>query len=143
MKRSELKAMIKECVKEALFEEGVLSEIIAEVAFGLTKAQSVMLEQRSPQQRTQEPSPEVQQRMNEEADETRRKKLLESKRKMLDAIGGGKMANVFEGTEPLTTGGTPGKTSQAGALAGRDPNDAGVDISGLFSLAGQKWNQLK
>ena len=43
MKRSELKEMIKECVKEALFEEGVLSEIIAEVAFGLTKAQSVML----------------------------------------------------------------------------------------------------
>jgi hypothetical protein len=26
MKRSELKAMIKECVKEALFEEGVLKK---------------------------------------------------------------------------------------------------------------------
>ena len=138
MKRSELKAMIKECVKEALFEEGVLSEIIAEVAFGLTKAQNVMLEQKAPQQ----PSPQIQQKLNEEREEERRRKILESKRKMLDAMGG-KMANVFEGTEPLKSGGTPGKTSPHGPMAGRDPNDAGVDISGLFSLAGQKWNALK
>ena len=139
MKRSELKAMIKECVKEALFEEGVLSEIIAEVAFGLTKAQNIMLEQKAPQQ----PSPQIQQKFNEEREEERRKKILDSKRKMLDAIGGGKMANVFEGTEPLKSGGTPGKTSPHGPMAGRDPSDAGVDISGLFSLAGQKWNELK
>jgi hypothetical protein len=139
MKRSELKAMIKECVKEALFEEGVLSEIIAEVAFGLTKAQNIMLEQQAPQQ----PSPQIQQKLNEEREEERRKKLLETKRKMLDAIGGGKMANVFEGTKPLSSGGASGKTSPHGPMAGRDPNDAGVDISGLFSLAGQKWNALK
>jgi hypothetical protein len=139
MKRSELKAMIKECVKEALFEEGVLSEIIAEVAFGLTKAQNVMLEQKAPQQ----PSPQIQQKLNEEREEERRRKILESKRKMLDAMGGGKMANVFEGTEPLKSGGNPGKISPHGPMAGRDPSDAGVDISGLFSLAGQKWNALK
>ena len=140
MKRSELKAMIKECVREALFEEGVLSEIIAEVAFGLTKAQNIMLEQKVPQQ----PSPQVQQKLNEEREEERRKKLLETKRKMLDAIGGDRMANVFEGTQPLRSGGEPGKSaSPHGPMAGRDPNDSGVDISGLFSLAGQKWNQLK
>lgn len=140
MKRSELKAMIKECVREALFEEGVLSEIIAEVAFGLTKAQNIMLEQKVPQQ----PSPEIQQKLNEEREEERRKKLLETKRKMLDAIGGDRMANVFEGTQPLRSGGEPGKSaSPHGPMAGRDPNDSGVDISGLFSLAGQKWNQLK
>ena len=139
MKRSELKAMIKECVKEALFEEGVLSEIIAEVAFGLTKAQSVMLEQQTPQQ----PNPQIQQKLNEKREEEQRKKLLETKRKMLDAIGGERMANVFEGTQPLTSGGSSGNSSPQGPLAGRDPNDSGVDISGLFSLAGQKWNQLK
>jgi len=139
MKRSELKAMIKECVKEALFEEGVLSEIIAEVAFGLTKAQNVMLEQKAPQQS----KPQVQQSLNEEREEERRKKLLETKRKMLDAMGGD-MANVFEGTQPLTSGGNPSSApSPQGPLAGRDPTDSGVDISGLFSLAGQKWNQLK
>ena len=139
MKRSELKAMIKECVKEALFEEGVLSEIIAEVAFGLTKAQNIMLEQKTPQQ----PNPQVQQKLHEDREEERRKKIIESKRRMLDAMGGGKMANVFEGTEPLKCGGSPGKTSPHGPMAGRDPSDAGVDISGLFSLAGQKWNALK
>ena len=139
MKRSELKAMIKECVKEALFEEGVLSEIIAEVAFGLTKAQNIMLEQQEPQK----PNPQIQQKLNEEKEEERRKKLLETKRKMLDAIGGDKMANVFEGTQPLSSGGSTGSPAAQGPLAGRDPNDSGVDISGLFSLAGQKWNALK
>jgi hypothetical protein len=53
------------------------------------------------------------------------------------------MANVFEGTQPLKEAGTPGKASPHGPMAGRDPSDAGVDISGLFSLAGQKWNALK
>ncbi len=139
MKRSELKAMIKECVKEALFEEGVLSEIIAEVAFGLTKAQNIMLEQQTPQQS----SPQIQQKLNKEREEGHRRKLLETKKKMLDAIGGDKMANVFEGTQPLSSGGSMDRPTAQGPLAGRDPNDSGVDISGLFSLAGQKWNALK
>ena len=30
MKRSELKSIVKECVKEILFEEGVLSSLVAE-----------------------------------------------------------------------------------------------------------------
>ena len=62
---------------------------------------------------------------------------------MLDAMGNQKMAKVFEGTEPLREGGTPGRTSPHGPMSGKDPNDAGVDISGLFGLAGQKWNALK
>jgi hypothetical protein len=140
MKRSELKALIKECVRETLFEEGVLSEIVAEVAFGITKAQGLVVETK--QQNT--PDLKVQQQIKEEQEEERRKRLLETKRKMLDAIGGEKMSNVFEGTEPLKAGGAPGSPSSPhGPLAGRDPNDSGVDISSLFSLAGQKWNQLK
>ena len=53
------------------------------------------------------------------------------------------MANVFEGTEPLKESGSPSASPAHGPMANRDPNDAGVDISGLFSLAGQKWNALK
>ena len=139
MKRSELKSLIKECVKEVLFEEGVLSNLVAEVAFGITKAQGLMVE-------TKQPTPQAkkfQQENRQEIEEERRKRLLETKRKMLDAMGNSKMANVFEGTEPLKQGGQPGKTSPHGPMAGRDPNDAGIDISGLFSLAGQKWNALK
>jgi len=138
MKKSELKSIIKECVKEVLFDEGVLSNLVAEVAMGITKAQSLMVETKqtpAPQMRTQEDI--------EEENEARRRKLLETKRKMLDVMGNQKMANVFEGTEPLREAGNPGRTSSHGPMAGRDPSDAGIDISGLFSVAGQKWNALK
>ena len=139
MKRSELKALIKECVKEVLFQEGVLSNLVAEISFGITKAQSLVVEAKQPTAQAEK----FQQENRQEIDEERRKRLLETKRKMLDAMGDSKMANVFEGTEPLKQGGQPGKTSSHGPMAGRDPSDAGVDISGLFSLAGQKWSQLK
>ena len=140
MKKSELKGIIKECVKEVLFEEGVLSNLVAEVAFGITKAQGNLVE-------TSQPSSQMNsaaiQEAREQEEEARRKKLLETKRKMLDAMGNSKMANVFEGTEPLKQAGSPDTSAAHGPMANRDPSDAGVDISGLFSLAGQKWNALK
>jgi hypothetical protein len=138
MKRSELKNIIKECVKEVLFEEGVLSNLVAEVAFGITKAQNTLTEQKQPRQNTRALEKERQ-----EQEDARRKKLLETKRKMLDAIGNDKMSNVFEGTQPLQQSSATGNTSVQGPMAGIDPKDAGVDISGLFSLAGKKWNALK
>tara|TARA_Y100001937_G_scaffold57625_1_gene78984 strand:- start:2521 stop:2946 length:426 start_codon:yes stop_codon:yes gene_type:complete len=141
MKKSELKNMIKECVKEVLFEEGVLSNLVAEVAFGITKAQGTIVETNTPRNETSKPK--IDKAMVAEQQEEKRKRLLETKRKMLDAIGNSKMSNVFEGTEPLREGGTPNATPAQGPMSGRDPNDAGVDISGLFSLAGQKWNALK
>ena len=138
MKRSELKKIVKECVKEILFDEGVLSSLVAEVAVGITRAQNTLVEKQQPNQESI-----ALKEAKEQEKESRRKKLLETKRKMLDAMGNSKMANVFEGTEPLREGGNPGKTSAQSPLSGRDPTDAGVDISGLFSLAGQKWNALK
>tara|TARA_B100000683_G_C12436432_1_gene534073 strand:- start:278 stop:697 length:420 start_codon:yes stop_codon:yes gene_type:complete len=139
MKRSELKNIIKECVKEVLFEEGVLSNLVAEVAFGITKAQQTLVENQVP---TQDNSDMIRE-AREQEQENKRKKLLETKRKMLDAIGSSKLSNVFEGTEPLRQGGEPGKTIPHSPMSGRDPSDAGVDISGLFGLAGQRWQQLK
>ena len=135
MKRSELKIIIKECVKEILFEEGVLSNLVAEVAFGITKAQNQLLESAS--------TPNPQPKASEERQEEKRKRLMETKRKMLDAVGGAKMKGVFEGTTPLPSGGNPGSPPGSNPLSGKDPNDAGVDISGLFGLAGKKWQQLK
>ena len=138
MKKSELKSIIKECVKEILFDEGVLSNLVAEVAMGITKAQTLMVETK------QAPAPQLRTQNDvEEENETRRKKLLETKRKMLDAMGNTKMSNVFEGTEPLKSAGSAKAPAAQGPMAGRDPNDAGIDISGLFSVAGQKWNALK
>ncbi len=141
MKKSELKIIIKECVKEILFEEGVLSNLVAEVALGITRAQGTIVETKSPQQDSVKAKKDK--AMVADIKEAERKRLLETKRKMLDAIGNSKMANVFEGTEPLRQGGAPNEAPAQSPMAGRDPNDAGVDISGLFSIAGQKWNALK
>ena len=69
--------------------------------------------------------------------------FIKTKRKMLDAMGSSKLANVFEGTEPLKQGGRLGAPQPHGPMSGRDPSDAGVDISGILGIAGQKWQQLK
>jgi len=140
MKKSELKSIIKECVKEVLFEEGVLSNLVAEVAFGIAKAQGTLVEEN--QQHSKASAAAISEAREREAEE-KRQKLLETKRKMLDAMSNSKMENVFKGTEPLREGGTPSSPTSHGPLSNRDPKDAGVDISGLFGLAGQKWNALK
>jgi hypothetical protein len=89
MKKSELKNIIKECVKEVIFEEGVLSGIITEVAQGL-QGSSLVQESRQPQQNPK-PSPEAR----------------EAKKRVLSAIGNNgyddiknKFSNpqLFEGT---------------------------------------------
>ncbi len=139
MKKSELKSIIKECVKEVLFEEGVLSNLVAEVAFGITKAQTSLLESN---QASQAPKVNLNEKRGQ-AQEARRKKRLETKRKMLGAMGGEKVKGVLEGTEPLRQAGAPGKAAPHGPMSGRDPSDAGVDISGLLGIAGQKWQNLK
>lgn len=137
MKKSELKTIIKECVKEILFEEGVLSNLVAEVAAGITKAQVNLVETKK-----QEDAKSLKQQHLEQ-EEQRKLKLLETKKRMIAAIGNDKMSNVFEGTQPLADAGKQGNSGAQSPLAGRDPSDAGVDISGLFSLAGAKWNALK
>jgi hypothetical protein len=141
MKRSELKSIVKECIKEILFEEGVLSSLVAEVAYGITKAQGLVTEQQT--QAKQPVNKAKRTKELAEVKEVKRKKLLETKRKMLDAMGSSKMKNVFEGTEPLRQGGSTAAHAAPSPLSGHDPKDAGVDISGLFGLAGQKWNALK
>ena len=137
MKKSELKNIIKDCVKEVLFEDGVLSDLIAEVAYGITKAQGQLLEEnRATDQRAKKLEEST--RLQKEQDRSQR--LLETKKKMLNAIGSERMKNAFEGTEPLRS--SPQQSNHS-PLSGKDPRDAGVDISGLFGLAGQKWQQLK
>ena len=129
MRKSELKSIIKECIKEIIFEEGILANLVAEVAYGITDAQNKTLlkEQKTAKAKKVDNS------------ERERRKLLETKRKMLDAIGSEKMKGVFENTNPLPNT----KSSQGSPMAGRSPDDAGVDISKLFNLAGDKWQHLK
>jgi hypothetical protein len=138
MKKTELKKilkpLIKDCIKEVIFEDGVLSGIISEVVQGLSKEVIVEQRARPAQQSTPvDTAPVV------------RQQLTETKKKMLAAIGtdayGG--VDLFEGTRPMSTTGQESVGSHASPLAGRDPTDAGIDISGIMAIGNaSKWGAL-
>ena len=138
MDKAELKAvlkpLIKECIKEVIFEDGVLSGIITEVAQGLTAGtplvESAPVTKARPQpQRTNKRSPQA---------DRARKDLIESINK--DAYGG---VNIFEGVEPMTSGGKPSGEPQPGSPLGDvAPNDPGVNIDGILNIAGDQWGKF-
>ena len=111
-----LKPLIKECIKEVIFEEdGALSHIIKEVAIGVSGKQQIKETNYNKQ-----PSPTKS-----------AKQLKQRKKQLLDAIGkdayGG--VDLFEGTTPVPA---PNSAGSQGPLAGVDNGDPGVDISNLF-----------
>ena len=131
-----LKPLIKECIKEVIFEEGVLSTVITEVMKGTQTANrsrpALQVEQK------QEISFEDQKELLEE----RRKTELEQKRKLLDATGFGGV-DIFEGTVPLNEGGNPSKAQSPQSLfPGMPAGDPGVDISKIMNLGGRDWKKL-
>ena len=137
MKKAELKKllkpMIKECIKEVIFGEGILSNIVSEVAQGLGRP--TLIEAKKPP---------FEDNIDREAlNESRRVKAQEQRRKLLDAINADAYGGIdlFEGTQPLSSAGSATHNSQAqGPLSGVDPTDAGVDISGIMGLAGNRWS---
>ena len=98
MKRSELKKMIKpivkECVHETILNEGLLFNIISEVASGLGNQFIVENKETIVPQETNENSVRVEQLR--ESRLTPRKKLLDEIAK--DAFNG---VDLFEGTSPI------------------------------------------
>ena len=135
MKKSEfkeiLKPLIKECIKEVIFEDGVLSGLITEVAQGLGNVQPIAA---TPPRI----SPSQQVSKNENVLEAK-KQLSEVQSQLQKASG---LQGIFEGMTPMRQK-SNGRVSQHGALRDKDPNDAGVDISGLVKIAGSAWEQLK
>ena len=138
MKKAELKKvlkpLIKDCIKEVIFEDGVLSGIISEVVQGLSK--EVIVEQRAHS---------AQQNTSVNTEPAVKQQLTETRKKMLAAIGtdayGG--IDLFEGTAPMSTSGNEVSTSVADPMAGRDPGDAGIDISALMSVGNAgNWGAL-
>ncbi len=126
-----LKPLVMECIKEAIFEEGVLSTLVAEIVSGMGQpiVEQKKQESVSPKRDTEKVS----------------RRLQESKSKILSAIGkdayGG--VDIFEGTAPLSSAGSPNATPSHSPLANIDPNDKGVDIDGLLGAFGGKWDALK
>jgi|TARA_R100000388_G_C7196368_1_gene136130 hypothetical protein len=121
-----LKPLIKQCIKEVIFEDGTLSNIVSEVARGLGST-PVITETRTSKNK----------KMNLES-ESDAKARLERKKRMLDAIGKDAFNGVdlFEGTTPAP----PQREQGQGALSGVDPRDPGVDISN-FASSGM-WKKL-
>ena len=121
-----LKPLIKQCIKEVIFEEkGALSHIINEVANGLSATKTVVTEQKQVVRNYDKAK-------NLQATKPNNNKLKEHRKKLLDAIGKDAYngVDIFEGTTPMAAPVSEGQAK--GALSGVAPNDPGVDISNLF-----------
>ena len=144
MKKSELKSIlkpiVKECIQETLYESGLLSSIIAEVMQGVTASQTVISESKP----AGAPKAASRQQIDNRAAE-KKAHLSRTKKNLLDSIGREAYNGVdlFEGTTPLKSGGTPQASPSAGGpMSGIDPSDPGVDISGLTGVLGGVWKKL-
>jgi hypothetical protein len=138
MKKNDLKQLIKplvkECIHEVLLEEGLLSNIVAEVTKGL-QGNLVVENKKKPDKRLF--NEDLQ--MKRKSDESR-VKLQEHRKKLMDSIGGNAYngVNLFEGTEPATRS----EPKQGQADLG-DPRDAGVDIRSILGKSSKIWNAIK
>ena len=137
MKKADLKKVIKplvkECIQEVLLEEGLLSNIVNEVAVGLQG--NVVINE------TKEKAPEKLFNENVRKQKQQTDKLRAQKKKMLDAIG----REAFNGVD-LFEGTTPAPAQQeisAGAVDLGNPTDSGVDISSLVGGASKIWDAMK
>lgn len=132
MLKQALKPVVKELIYECLITEGILSSVVTEVMKG-AKATPIVEAKQTIQQ------PQRQKVETDDEAAARRKKLQET-------LGSKLGVNVFEGLSPLPSSGkqgdsTPTQTTAGNPLAGLDPSDSGVDISGLLKLTGG-WRQI-
>ena len=143
MKKSDLKQLIKpvvkECIHEVLLEEGLLSNVVAEVAKGMQGNLVVETRREQPEQMFNENL-----QMKRKTDDSRQK-LKEHRKKLLDAVGADAYngVNLFEGTDPMTTAGNPASGPEMPSVLGDDPGNAGVDISSIMGNASKVWQAMK
>lgn len=119
-----IRPLIKECIKEVILEEGILSNVVSEVARGLNG--NLVTESKSSGPSDQEMRLKAEALENERQE--RIKRLNESTKMKVD---------IFEGTREIA------EAPEGAPLSGVAPGDAGVDISGIVNMAGNKWKHLK
>ena len=135
MKRAELKKilkpLIKECIKEVIFEGGTLSTIISEVMKGTSTSRVIK----------ESPAPKVLE-TNQQALERKQNRITEQRKRMLNAVGSDAYngVNLFEGTTPMPSQGSRSSPHGAKPLDGISPQDPGIDIS-KFGMTGI-WKKL-
>jgi hypothetical protein len=141
MNKSDLKKLIKpvvkECIHEVLLEEGLLSNVVSEIAKGMQG--SMIVEARS-DKIVQDSLPA---RPSQEKIQESRVKLRQHREKLMNSINAEAYngINLFEGTEPMT--GHEISQPKAGSVDLGNPSDAGVDISSLMGGASKIWNAMK
>ena len=94
MKKTNLKAalrpIIKECIQEILFEEGILSSLVTEVVVGVNNAHTTTITEarQAPNSPPAKKQREVfNERAYKESRQQAKSKVNENRKKMLDAIG--------------------------------------------------------
>jgi len=145
--RSILKPLIKECIKEMLLEEGLLGNVIQEVISNMPSA-PMLAETVKP--RTVKQAKPID--YGDFVDDELKNELQKSRNQLEEQMSASMGINVFEGLAPIDKAGDPdsavlseanplGVLSEANPLG--DPNDPGVNISGILKLAGGKWGKFK
>jgi len=127
-----LKPLIKECIKEVMFEDGTLSSIIAEVMRGTGAVQAQpIVESRQPVK----PKPRL------ETDEEAKARMDAKRKKLMSSMAKGAYngVNLFEGTTPAPA---QSNSQGQGALSGIAPNDAGIDITALMNKTTAIWQKM-
>ncbi len=129
-----IKPLVKECIHEVLLEEGLLSNIVSEVATGMQGNLVVEAQKNTPK-------PLFNENTDEQIINKRVSQLKEQKKRMLDAIGKDAFNGVdlFENTTPA-----PAQTdASAGSVDLGNPSDAGVDITSMMGGASKIWKAMK
>ena len=111
-----LKPLIKQTIKEVILEEGILSNIVAEVARGLQG--NLVVEAKAAETTQKHIKHEVQK-------QERIRRLNENS----------KLGDAFAGTQEL-------REQSQGPMSGVDPGDKGIDITAIQKIANGKWKRL-
>ena len=117
-----LKPLIKQTVREVILEEGLLSNIVSEVAKGMSG--NVVMESR-----TANHDADLK-RKEEEYERNRQERIKRLNESTKIAPG------VFQNTAPIA------ESNGRGPLAGVSSADPGVDISAIQELSKGKWKHL-
>ena len=117
MKKSELKNIIKQCIREVIFEEGSLTKIVAEVAQGMSIGQTTIQESKpiAPTGNN-----EVRQRIMQEVGGRPARQETDLEKKFKDMP-------FFAGTQPISENKNP-------------QGDAGLDISNIPGMS--QWGSV-
>jgi len=126
-----IKPLVKECINEVLIEEGLLSNVVAEVTRGMQTGLVVEQNTQKLTQQAPQSGREATQKINEH-----REKLMKSIG--ADAYNG---VDLFEGTNPMATHEV--SEPKPGQIDLGSPVDPGVDISSLVGGASKMWDAMK